>query len=179
MERTFCQRDTPVAGGLVASRADHRTCPQHRASGEPKLHRNSTANRLKMPAPRYNDRGDTLIEILMAVVLIGVIFSAFVIALETNSTASTTHRNLVTADALLRDYAEGAKAAARTQCPTSTTYTTTTTSLPTGFSVANGNGFTGTTGQCPTGPATVQEADFTVTLPGGTKRTLAIDVRTP
>ena len=133
-----------------------------------------------MPTPRYNDRGDTLIEILMAVVLIGLIFSGVVIALATSSTASTTHRNLVTADALLRDYAEGAKAAARTQCPTSTTYTTTTTTtIPTGFSVANGNGFTGTNGQCPTVPATVQEADFTVTLPGGTKRSLAFDVRTP
>lgn len=129
--------------------------------------------------PRYGDRGDTLIEILMAVVLIGVTFSAFAIALATGSTSSTAHRDLVTADALLRDYAEGAKAAARAQCPASTTYTTTTTSIPSGFSVANGNGFTGTNGVCPTATATVQEADFTVTLPGGTQRSLAINVRTP
>jgi len=128
---------------------------------------------------RLGDRGDTLIEILMAVVLIGITFSAFVVALETNSTASSTHRNLVTADALLRDYAEGAMAAARAQCPTATTYTTTTTTVPAGFSVANGNGFTGTDGVCPASTATVQEADFTVTLPGGTQRSLAIDVRTP
>src|SRR5438105_4092382 len=117
MKRTWCRRDASVAGGLVAGGTDRKPCPQY--------HRNSTATRLNVPRPRYNDRGDTLIEILMAIVLIGVIFSAFVIALETNSTASTTHRNLVTADALLRDYAEGTKAAVRHDCnvPSPTTYT--------------------------------------------------------
>ena len=132
-----------------------------------------------MPTSRYNARGDTLIEILIAVVLVGVIFSAFMFALANGSGASTSQRNLVTADALLRDYAEGAKAAARAQCPTSTTYTTTTTTAPPGFSVTNGTGFTGTDGVCPTSTATVQEADFTVTVPGGTQRSLAIEVRTP
>jgi len=141
---------------------------------------------LNVPRPRYNDRGDTLIEILMAVVLIGLIFSGFATALATSSTASAEHRNLVTADALLRDYAEGAKAAARAQCPTSRTYTTTTTTLPTGFSVANGNGFSGTNGLCPTDTASVQEADLTVCLhappctpPSGVTKSLAFDVRTP
>src|SRR2546429_5516867 len=113
MRRTWCQRDASVAGGLVAGGTDQRTCPRHHLSGEPKVHQNSAATGLNAPTPGYNDRGDTLIEILMAVVLIGVIFSAFVIALETNSTASTTHRNLVTADAVLRDYAEATKQAVR------------------------------------------------------------------
>jgi prepilin-type N-terminal cleavage/methylation domain-containing protein len=132
------------------------------------------------PPPRFDDRGDTLLEVLLAIVLIGIVFSAFFAAISTSSTASNTHRNFVTADALLRDYAEAAKSAARTDCRTSTTYTTTTTSLPTGFSVTAGPvGFTGTNGLCPADAASVQQADFTATLPGGMTRTLEIDVRTP
>jgi prepilin-type N-terminal cleavage/methylation domain-containing protein len=133
---------------------------------------------LNVPTPRYNDRGDTLIEILMAVVLIGVIFSAFVIALETNSTASTTHRNLVTADALLRDYAEATKAAVRDDCnvPSPTTYTPPTMSAA-GFSFSSVSNPAGQ--NCPA-PTTVQRVDLTITeLPSGPSRTLSIDVRTP
>ena len=125
------------------------------------------------------DRGDTLIEVLLSIVIIGAIFGAFFAAITTSSSTSTAHRNFVTADALLRDYAETAKAAARTDCPSSTTYTTTTTSLPSGFTVANGSGFTGTEGICPTDTSSVQEAEFTVTLPNGAIRSLQIDLRTP
>ena len=123
-----------------------------------------------MPTSRYNDRGDTLIEILIAVVLIGVIFSAFMIALETAQTASTRHRNLVTADALLRDYAEGAKAASPTaQCPTSTTYTTDNDNRPAGRSMLSAKsaaGFTGSTMACALRRQRrhrAGESDFTVT----------------
>src|SRR5690242_19452247 len=129
--------------------------------------------------PKPGDRGDTLIEVLIAVVIIGIIFSAFFVAISTGSSASAAHRNYVTADALLRDYAEAAKSAARADCPTSTTYTTTTTSLPTGFSVANDAGFVNGSGECRPDTASVEEAQFTVTLPGGNTRTLQIDVRTP
>ena len=142
-----------------------------------------------MPTPRYNDRGDTLIEILIAVVLIGLIFSGFVIALETNSTGSTTHKNLVTADAFLRNVAEGAKSAARTQCPSSSTYTTTPPAVPAGFSVAYGTGFTASgDGVCPANTTSVQQAHVTVCLykapcnpstPVGVTRSLDLDVRTP
>ena len=125
------------------------------------------------------DRGDTLLEVLLAVVIIGVVFSAFFVAISTGSATSAAHRNYVTADALLRDYAEAAKSAARAQCPTSTTYTTTTTSLPTGFQVSNTAGFVGTDGSCPANAASLQKAEFTVTLPGGVTRSLQIDVRTP
>ena len=136
---------------------------------------------LDVRAPRQTrgDRGDTLLEILLAVVIIGAIFSAFFVAISTSTSASTAHRNFVTADTLLRDYAEAAKAAARADCPTSTTYTTTTTTPPTGFTVANGTGFVSGTGVCPASASSVQEAEFTVTLPGGATRTLQIDVRTP
>jgi prepilin-type N-terminal cleavage/methylation domain-containing protein len=136
------------------------------------------ATRLNMRMLRYNDRGDTLIEILMAVVLIGVIFSGFVIALETNSTTSSEHRNLVTADALLRDYAEATKAAVRHDCNVAspTTYATTTTSVA---GIRFNSASTPAGQNCPA-PTTVQRVDLTVTvLPNGPSRTLSIDVRTP
>jgi prepilin-type N-terminal cleavage/methylation domain-containing protein len=128
---------------------------------------------------RGKDRGDTLIEVLLAVVIIGAIFSAYFTAVSTGSKTSAAHRNYVTADALLRDYAEAAKSAARADCPTSATYTTTTTSLPPGFSVTNGTGFVGTDGVCPTDTSSVQEAELTVTLPGGTAKSIQLAVRTP
>ncbi len=144
--------------------------------------RGSVSFRVRRAATRLagsDDRGDTLVEIVLSIVVIGVVFGAFFAAISTESTASTAHRNFVTADALLRDYAETAKAAARADCPTSTTYTTTTTSLPTGFSVANGTGFVGGDGVCPSDTSSVQQAEFIATLPSGTTRSLQIDVRTP
>jgi prepilin-type N-terminal cleavage/methylation domain-containing protein len=133
------------------------------------------ATQPNVPTPRYNERGDTLVEILMAIVLIGVLFSGFVIALRTNSTASAEHRNLVTADKLLRDNAEATKAAVRHDCAISTTYTTTTTSLP-GFNLSSVSTPAGQ--NCPA-VAAVQQVDLTVTTPNGPSRTLQIDVRTP
>jgi Tfp pilus assembly protein PilV len=128
---------------------------------------------------QIHQEGETLVEILIAIVVISVVFSAFAIASATSSTSSAAHRNLVTADALLRDSAEGAKSAARAECPTSSTYTTTTTSLPVGFSVTAGpTGFVGVNGICPSA-SRVQQADLKVTMPGGTTRSLSIDVSTP
>jgi prepilin-type N-terminal cleavage/methylation domain-containing protein len=127
----------------------------------------------------YAERGDTLIEVLLAVVIIGVVVSAFFFAMSTGSMASAAQRDFVTADALLRNYAEAAKSAARSDCPTSTTYTTTTTSLPAGFAVTNTAGFVGTDGVCPADTASVQKATLTVTLPDGVAKSLDIDVRTP
>jgi prepilin-type N-terminal cleavage/methylation domain-containing protein len=128
---------------------------------------------------RRPDRGDTLIEVLLTIVIMGVIFSAFFAAISTSSSASVAHRNFVTADALLRNAAEGAKSAARANCATSTTYTTTTTTLPAGFSLSNDIGFAGADGLCPTSISSVQTAQFTVTLPSGATRSLQIDVRQP
>ena len=124
------------------------------------------------------DRGDTLLEVVIAVVIMGAVFSVFFGAMSTGSTAAAAQRNYVTGDALLRDYAEAAKSAARAECATSTTYTTTTTTVP-GFSVTNVSGFVGTDGICPTDTSSVQKAELKVTLPGGATKSLQIDVRTP
>jgi len=137
-----------VAAGLVAAGTD----------------RNRTSR-------RYNDRGDTLIEILMAIVLIGAIFSAFVIALQTNSTASAEHRNLVTADALLRSSAEATKAAARSQCNSGNAGTGT-------FTASYPPSITHTALKCPA-LDDVSQVDLTAALPNGITKVLSIDVRTP
>ncbi len=57
--------------------------------------------------------GDSLIEIVFALVIIGVVIGAFVASFSTGATASTSHRDNVTGDVVLRNYAEAAKTAAR------------------------------------------------------------------
>jgi len=117
-----------------------------------------------------NQRGETLVEIIIAIVLMGLISSAFVIVISTNSTASAEHRNLVTADALLRRSAEATKAAARAQCPGHAGTGTFTASYPASV--------THTALNCPDLDE-VSQVDLTATLPNGTPRVLSVDVRTP
>lgn len=52
------------------------------------------------------EMGDTLIELLIAVVIIGIAVSALLSALITSLTASAEHRSLATIDTVLRSYAE-------------------------------------------------------------------------
>jgi type II secretory pathway pseudopilin PulG len=65
---------------------------------------------------RPGETGDTLVEILIAVVIIGIVMGSFFGAITTGANASKTHRDLVTADAALRGYAESAKQEARDRC---------------------------------------------------------------
>jgi prepilin-type N-terminal cleavage/methylation domain-containing protein len=124
-----------------------------------------------MPTSRYNDRGDTLIEIIIAVVLIGLIFSAFTTMIAMSSTGSATHRNLVTADALLRSSAEATKAAARAQCNSANAGTGT-------FVASYPTSVTPSALKCPALNA-VSQVDLTATLPNTPTRVLSIDVRAP
>jgi prepilin-type N-terminal cleavage/methylation domain-containing protein len=118
-----------------------------------------------------DERGDTLLEIVIALVVIGLVFSAYFATFSTQGSASTSHRDLVTADGILRNYAEATKSAARLNCTTSTTFTTTTTSLPSGWSVS------GSTNQCPVDVSHVRQVDVTVTMPNGKNRSLSVDIR--
>lgn len=120
---------------------------------------------------RRNESGETLLEIVMALVVIGLVVSAYFATFTTQATGSGLQRNLVTADGLLRSYAEATKSAVRTDCARSTTFTTTTTSLPPGFSV------TASTNQCPASVSSIRQVDITVNMPRGVKRTLSIAVR--
>lgn len=62
--------------------------------------------------PRRNDRrdtGETLVEIVLTVVIIGVAVTALISALATTATASTTNRSTVDADTIMRNFAEAIK----------------------------------------------------------------------
>jgi prepilin-type N-terminal cleavage/methylation domain-containing protein len=59
--------------------------------------------------PRYRERGDTLIEVLFAVVIIAIGATALLGALTTSLTGSGEHRSLAALDSLLRGYGEAAK----------------------------------------------------------------------
>ena len=89
-----------------------------------------------MHAPRGNERGDTLIEILIAIVLIGLMMGVLFASITMSSTGSNNQKNLTTADGLLRNYAEAAKTAVRTQCASGSTFTVTAPSVP-GFIVSS------------------------------------------
>lgn len=96
------------------------------------------------------------------------------------ATNSKSQRDFVTADALLRNYAEAAKQAALNQCtnptgqPLTVTYPGT---VPSNFTVGPSPGFGPPT--CPSSRTTVSELDITATLPDATTRVLKIDLRAP
>ena len=85
---------------------------------------------------RRSESGETLLEIIMALVIIGLVVSAYFATFSTQASGSSLQRNLVTADGLLRNYAEATKSAVRANCGTSPTFTPTMPTLPTGFSVS-------------------------------------------
>ena len=136
-----------------------------------------------MRAIRRTEQGETLLEIVLAIVLIGLVFSAFFAGFSTASLSSTTHRSAAESDAILRNAVEATKNAVRDGCANATvstpgaTYVTTTTVLPAGFSLSATSSPSGQT--CPP-VASLQQVTFSVRAsPGAAPRTLTIQVRTP
>jgi prepilin-type N-terminal cleavage/methylation domain-containing protein len=131
---------------------------------------------------RYDERGETLLEIVIALVVIGIVVGAFFAAYSTAAVTSTTHRSAAQSDAILRDAAEATKSAVRDQCANAivstpgATYVTTTTSLPPGFSLTATSSPPGQACQPVTG---LQQVRFSLTAPGAAPRSLTIQVRTP
>ncbi len=122
------------------------------------------------------ERGDTLIEIIFAIVVIGLVVSSITAAISTSVNGSTAHRQLVTGDTVMRNYAEAVKTAARTQCTSSgATWTAAypAPGLPLGYSV---NPLAGQA--CPNVTATAP-VPIQVQLPNGTAKSMNIVVRTP
>jgi prepilin-type N-terminal cleavage/methylation domain-containing protein len=142
---------------------------------------NSAPDRIIAPGGRH-ERGETLVEILIAIVVIGIVSSASFFAISVGATSSKSHRDLVTADEVLRNFAEAAKQAARLQCmnPTGQTLTITYPGGTSPFPVA-ATGPAPALGlpKCPSSLTTVSEVDITATLPSGVKKVLNIDVRAP
>lgn len=120
--------------------------------------------------------GESLIEIIVAIVVIGLVVSGITAAISTSENGSTAHRQLVTGDAVMRNYAEAVKTAVRTSCTSSgATWSATYPSpgVPSGYSV---NALSGQT--CPSVTATAT-VPVQVQLPNGTAKSMYIVVRTP
>jgi hypothetical protein len=101
---------------------------------------------------RLSEAGDTLIEVLLAIVVLGMTSVAIIVAFATSISGSAEHRSLATMDTVLRSAAEQAisqiqqqSSAQFGQCPVPDAVTF---SLPTGYTAAlgsvqywNGSGF--------------------------------------
>ena len=128
-----------------------------------------------MTSHRHHEAGDTLIEILITIVVIGITALASFYAISVGATTSKSQHDYVLADTVLRNYAEAAKQAARnlpcTSANAGTSFTPAYTP-PAGFTVA------GAPLTCPSING-VTPVVITATLPDGTTKVLSVDVRTP
>jgi type II secretory pathway pseudopilin PulG len=125
---------------------------------------------------RRNEAGDSLIEILVSLVMIGLLVGALLSAYATAARGSNSERDFVTADAVLRDYAERTKAAVRTSCPNAATYTVTYPAPPRFVTLSP---LPGSPQPCPSSTTTVQQVHLTVAMPHVGPQSLDIIVRTP
>ena len=123
---------------------------------------------------RRAEAGDSLIEIIIAIVVIGLVVSAIVAAISTAENGTVAHRQLATGDTVMRNYAEAVKQAVRSTCTSSGgTWSTSTFSPPTGYTAS-----TSSSQSCP-GVTTTAVVTLNVGLPNGTTKTMDIAVRTP
>ena len=118
------------------------------------------------------DRGETLVEILLTVVIIGLSVAALVSSLATVSSAGAAQRNGVRADVVIRSYAEAIKAATQ-GCAAGASYSVSYTA-PAGFTVSVAPATTA----CP--PVTnPQVLTLSVTGPNGITDRMQMKVSTP
>ena len=118
------------------------------------------------------DAGDTLVEILLTVVIIGLTVTALLSALASAGNAGNVQRSSVQVDEVMRNYAEATKSAVQ-QCTAGATYTVAF-AAPTGYSVSAapiGN-------SCPSVSSPLA-LSLTVNGPLGVGETMQIIVRTP
>jgi type II secretory pathway pseudopilin PulG len=91
----------------------------------------------RVQKPTDSERGDTLVEVLIALLVIGLTATALLAGFATSISASTEHRNLATLDTVLKSYVESATYQLQQQqnflfvpnpptsevCPTAASYT--------------------------------------------------------
>ncbi len=85
-----------------------------------------------MAATRRRDAGETLVEVMLTIVIIGLTVTALLSSLGTVGRAGNAQRNGVRADSVLRSYAEAIKVGAQLCASAGATYTVTYVA-PTGF----------------------------------------------
>lgn len=81
----------------------------------------------------FGEAGVTLVEVLVAVVILGMAMAAIVGAMGTSIFASDVHRRQATEEVVLRDYAETLAAASYVTCATTSSYQSVSFTPPTGF----------------------------------------------
>jgi type II secretory pathway pseudopilin PulG len=116
-----------------------------------------------------------LIEVLIAIVLLGAITSAYFATATTQTRASSANRELVQADAVARNYAELAKAAVRNGCSgTFAVDTSNTAAFPPNFQITT----TPSPLVCPSATE-AQTVDLTITTPHQASVNLSFEVLAP
>ncbi len=121
---------------------------------------------------RHGDNGDTLVEILLTVVIIGLTVTALLSSLGNAGNAGNAQRASVQLDAVVRNYV-GASQAAVAACSEDGTYVVAY-QPPAGFKVVA----TPAPGSCPpVASALMVRAD--ATGPGGLRASIQFAVRTP
>ena len=138
------------------------------------------------PGPDRADAGETLIEILLTVVILGIAVAAISGALLTANKASTMHRQQALAQNALRVWAEQISAEAYVDCATAASFAAPSPALPAGLTATvasvqywTGSAFAGTCGS----DAGIQRVTLRVTAANGLSPalsdTVAVVVRKP
>lgn len=137
-----------------------------------------------------SERGDTLIEVLITLVVISLCVIAFLIAFTTSITASAKHRTFVSLDTVLRTVSENAQSQIELQvnplyvsCATPATYQNVNFGAPSGYttqisSVTYWSGSSFVT-QCTSGSTAPQLIDISVTNSLGISSSISIVVDDP
>lgn len=138
-------------------------------------------------APDRGDRGDTLLEVLIALAVVAIAATALIGGVLTSITASSAHRSLAVNDGDLKSYADAAQNQIQRQASPlfadcATTYAVTPPALPANYTVSitgiqywNGTAFGAT---CPGGNAP-QLITITATSPTQVQSALSFVVRQP
>ena len=124
-----------------------------------------------------DDAGESLVEIVVALVLIGLVVSALMAGLATAARASKSQRDLVLMDTVMRSYAEAIKHQVRADCyPPDTpglAYNLISYTPPAGIAIAQSPVIQ----SCPTTAAN-RTLNLSVTN-GSLQRTMSIEIRKP
>lgn len=134
------------------------------------------------------DRGDTLIEVLIALAIVAIAATALIGGVLTSITGSSVHRSLTVNDADLKSYADAAQDQIQRQASPlfadcATTYSVTAPPLPANYAVAitgiqywNGTAFSST---CTPGGNAPQLITITATSPTQVQSAMSFVVRQP
>jgi type II secretory pathway pseudopilin PulG len=122
------------------------------------------------------DAGETLVEVMLTIVVIGLTLAGLLSGLATVSNAGTAQRNSVQSDVVLRNYAEAAKSASQ-RCVAGAPYTVAYTP-PTAYPVTVTVVGDGAVNLCPA-VGTTTTLTLLVTGPRGFRSDMDIKLRSP